>query len=135
MSATDNRELDQAFAAILKNVSAALDMLAETIDTAGANLTRPSSRERPRAPVDDVQLDIFDEGREMLVVVELPGVQPEHIRVDVQDDILEITTSGAPRYTRELLLPALADPASLRWTYRTGILEIRLAKAQPHDTI
>ena len=135
MSATDNRELDQAFAAILKNVSAALDMLAETIDTAGANLTRPSSRERPRAPVDDVQIDMFDEGGEMLVVVELPGVQPEQIRVDVQDDILEITTTGAPRYARELLLPALADPASLRWTYRTGILEIRLAKAKPNDTV
>ena len=133
MSATDNREHDQALAAILKNVSAALDMLAETLDTAGANLTRPSSRERPRAPLNDAQIDIFDEGREMLVVVELRGVHPEHIRVDVQDDILELTTSGTPHYARELLLPALADPASLRWTYRTGILEIRLAKAEPND--
>jgi HSP20 family molecular chaperone IbpA len=139
MSETDNREqqpnhdLDQALGAILKNVSAALDLLAETIDTAGANLMQPSSRKRPSATIDNLQIDIFDEGGEILVVIELPGVRTENIRIDVQDDILDLSTEGSPRFAHELLLPALVKPESLRWTYRTGILEIRLDKASAND--
>jgi HSP20 family molecular chaperone IbpA len=138
MPENDNREqrdheLDQALGAILKNVSAALDLLAETIDSAGANLTQPASRKRPSATVGDLQIDIFDEDHEILVVIELPGVRPEHIRIHVQDDILDIATEGVPRYARELLLPALVVPESVQWTYRTGILEIRLDKVSAND--
>ena len=139
MPENDNREqrdrdLDQALGAILKNVSAALDLLAETIDSAGANLTQPSSRKRSSTKVDDLQIDIFDEGSEVLVVIELPGVRSENIRIEVQDDILNLSTEGAPRYSSELLLPALVKPESLQWTYRTGILEIRLDKANANDS-
>jgi HSP20 family molecular chaperone IbpA len=139
MQAGDNREkqpefnLDQALGAILKNVGAALDILAETIDAAGANLTQPSSRRRSHAGAHDLPIDIFDEGRELLVVVELPGAQPDDIRVSAQDDILEVELAGEPGTARELLLPTLVDPASLQWTYRTGILEIRLEKVGVDD--
>jgi len=139
MQAGENREkqpefqLDQALGAILKNMGAALDILAETIDTAGANLARPTSRNQVDAGTYDLPIDIFDEGPELLVVVELPGARPDDIRVSAQDDILEVEMAGEPGSTRELLLPALVAPASLQWTYRTGILEIRLEKVGADD--
>jgi HSP20 family molecular chaperone IbpA len=139
MQAGENREkqpefqLDQALGAILKNMGAALDILAETIDTAGANLARPASQNQVDAGTYDLPIDIFDEGPELLVVIELPGARPDDIRVSAQDDILEVEMAGEPGSTRELLLPALVDPASLQWTYRTGILEIRLEKVGADD--
>ncbi len=73
-------------------------------------------------------VDIFDEGAEILIVAELPGVSATQIQVDLKDDILSITTTGERRYTKEILLSAAVDPDSLQQTYTNGILELRLRK-------
>jgi HSP20 family protein len=73
-------------------------------------------------------VDVFDEEREVLIVAELPGVAEAEIQADVQDDILTLTTTGERKFAKEILLPASADPGSLRKTYTNGILELRLSK-------
>jgi HSP20 family protein len=82
--------------------------------------------------VDEVReplVDVFDEAAEILIVVELPGVDEDEIHVEVRDDILSLETTGERRYGKEILLSQVVDPASLQKAYKNGILELRLKKA------
>jgi HSP20 family protein len=81
------------------------------------------------ADVREPLVDTFDEGTEIVVVAELPGVSEAQVQVELKDDILSITTDGDRRYAKEILLSDPVDPASLRQTYTNGILELRLKKA------
>lgn len=81
------------------------------------------------AEVREPLVDLFDEGQEIVVVGELPGVDEEEIHIEVQDDILSLETTGERKYAKEILLPEAVDAATLRKTYRNGILELRLKKA------
>ena len=74
-------------------------------------------------------IDIFDEAGHILVVAELPGVTNEDIELEVEGDILSLKATGRERrYAKELVLPALVDPASLQRTFQNAVLEIRLEK-------
>lgn len=81
------------------------------------------------ADVREPLVDIFDEGSEIVVVAELPGVSEAQVQVELRDDILSVATSGDRRYAKEILLSDPVDPASLRQSYTNGILELRLKKA------
>jgi HSP20 family protein len=73
-------------------------------------------------------VDHFDEGEEVVVVAELPGVSEEEIQVEIKDDILSLETTGDRKYAKELQLSEAVDTATLRKTYKNGILELRLKK-------
>ena len=91
-------------------------------------------RETERGPIvtetREPLVDIFDEGDVILVVVELPGVDEEEIEVDVQGDVLSVSTKGERKYVKEMLLPHLVDPATLTTSCKNGILELRVNKAK-----
>jgi HSP20 family protein len=80
------------------------------------------------AQVREPLLDTFDEGQEIVVVAELPGVAEEDIHCEIQDDILSLETVGEHRYAKEILLPVPVDATTLRKAYKNGILELRLQK-------
>lgn len=92
---------------------------------------KPTERGPEVAESREPLVDIFDEGDELHVVAEVPGVEERDVTVEVHGDILAIETTGARRYAKELLLPAAGSPVGLRTTYRNGILEIRIKKATP----
>ncbi len=81
------------------------------------------------ADVREPLVDLFDEGEELVVVAELPGVAEGQVQVELHDDILSVSTTGERRYAKEILLSDPVDPASLRQSYTNGILELRLKKA------
>jgi len=81
------------------------------------------------ADVREPLVDSFDEGAEIVIVAELPGVSEAQVQVELKEDILTITTSGDRLYAKEILLSADVEPSSLRQTYTNGILELRLKKA------
>jgi len=81
------------------------------------------------AEVREPLVDLFDEGQEIVLVAELPGVGEEEIHIEVQDDILSLETAGERKYAKEILLPEAVDATTLRKKYRNGILELRLKKA------
>lgn len=91
-------------------------------------------RETERGPIvtetREPLADIFDEGELILVVVELPGVAEEELEVDIQDDVLSLSTKGEKKYVKEMLLPHLVDPATVTTSYKNGILELRVNKAK-----
>ncbi|HBY99589.1 MAG: hypothetical protein M5U01_33015 [Ardenticatenaceae bacterium] len=81
------------------------------------------------AEVREPLVDLFDEGQEVVLVAELPGVAEEEIQIEIEGDILSLGTSGERKYAKEVLLPGAVDATSLHKTYRNGILELRLKKA------
>lgn len=90
-------------------------------------------RETDGGPVvDEIRepmVDVFDEDGHILIVAELPGVAEEGITVKVEEGILHLGASGVERkYAKDLQLPAEVETGEPGFTYKNGILEIRLTK-------
>ena len=81
--------------------------------------------EEEREPLSDV----FDEEGAIVVMLEMPGVAKEDIKVDIEGDILDVAAQSQSRkYRKELLLPAQVEAETAAWTYENGVLEITLKK-------
>ena len=75
-------------------------------------------------------VDILEEGDQMLIFVEMPGVSESDIKTELSEDILELVAdNGNRKYRKEIHLPHKADPASMKSQYNNGIFEMRLSKA------
>jgi HSP20 family protein len=73
--------------------------------------------------------DIFDEKEEVRIYAEMPGVNKEDIKVVLRDDILDISAqSGDRKYHKEVLLPTKVKAETISFSYKNGILEIRIEK-------
>ena len=81
--------------------------------------------EEEREPI----TDLFDEKDEMRICAEMPGLNEGDIKLDLRDDILEITAvTGDRKYCKEVLLPIKAKPENMTFAYRNGILEVKIGK-------
>jgi HSP20 family protein len=81
--------------------------------------------EEEREPITDV----FDEDEEIRIYAEMPGVNQEDIKLDLKEDILDISAqTGDRKYHKEILLPAKVQAETLVSSYNNGILEIRVKK-------
>lgn len=77
----------------------------------------------------DIALDVFDEDDCFLVIVDVPGLEEDQVRVDCHDGRLALemkTEAGVASRTFEL--PAGADTWKLRKRLNNGILEIKIPK-------
>lgn len=73
--------------------------------------------------------DVFEEDEGFVVVVELPGVEEQAVRVDLKEDRLTVRAAGEGRqYAKEVSFPAPVDPQTLTRTYRNGILQLTVRK-------
>jgi HSP20 family molecular chaperone IbpA len=113
---------------IVKGVGSLLLMASEFVGALGSSGTlhdqpSPALRSGIRAPL----IDIFDEGQELVLVIELPGVSNDRVTLAVQDDIFVLEIGGQPPHITEILLPRIVDPTTLSHTFRNRILEVRLA--------
>ena len=74
-------------------------------------------------------VDIFNEEDHVLVIVELPGVEEEHIHTSVNGDILTLSAAnGERKYYKEVILPSDVDVNAIKSKYKNGVLEIRIGK-------
>ena len=108
-----------------------------TINTAGGGSPKVETfgniRKTPEGPKVDEErepiTDIFDEETEIMIIAEMPGVEQDEIKIDLKEDILEITAVGKTRtYRKELLLPVKTTLQNLSHKFTNGILEIRIKK-------
>ncbi|NQS89654.1 Hsp20/alpha crystallin family protein, partial [Patescibacteria group bacterium] len=73
--------------------------------------------------------DVFDEKDEIRVYAEMPGINEEDIKLDLKDDILDISAeSNGRKYHKEVLLPVKVKVETLASSYKNGILEIKIKK-------
>ena len=108
-----------------------------TVKTAGGGSPKVETfgniRKTPEGPKVDEErepiTDVFDEENEIMIIAEMPGIEQEDIKIDLREDMLEISATGKNRtYRKELLLPAKAVIEDLSHKFTNGILEIRIKK-------
>ena len=73
-------------------------------------------------------VDLIEEGNEVRVIAELPGVSQNAIKHEIKGDVLRIWTEGERRYDTEVLLPAEVDPENVESAYNNGVFELQLKK-------
>lgn len=67
--------------------------------------------------------------KEVKVVIEMPGVPKEKIKLSAYQDRLEITSQDpARKYHQIVEIPPEADIETIKSSYNNGILEIRFNK-------
>jgi HSP20 family protein len=74
--------------------------------------------------------DITTTDKEVKVVLEMPGISKEDIKINAYDEKVEVKTvdSSARKYHKVLNLPKSADIETARSTYNNGILEVTFDK-------
>jgi HSP20 family protein len=76
-------------------------------------------------------IDMITSDKEVKVVVELPGVNKENIKVNSYDNSVEVSANTSDRkYRRIVDLPPGADTQVAKCNYKNGILEIVFNKKQ-----
>jgi HSP20 family protein len=71
-------------------------------------------------------VDIFEEKDHTLIVAEMPGVSENDIKIEVNDDLLEIKAEkGDKKYLKEILLPRAYPKEKMMTSCNNGILEIK----------
>lgn len=88
-------------------------------------------------------MDVFETEGELIVVVDIAGLNQEDIQLTLKGDVLKIYGNRSPHvgsckyhqmeidygpFERLLYLPAPVDTQEISATYKNGLLEIRLAK-------
>ncbi len=74
-------------------------------------------------------VDIFEEDDHVLVLAEMPGVDAEDVKVNMEDDILVIAAVGEDRkYRKEVLLPRNFQRDKITVSARNGIVRIKFLK-------
>ena len=92
-------------------------------------------------------VDVLESKDSYLIRAELPGMKKEDIKVEVKDGMLVLSGESksekpaegveyrhvervAAKFWRSFSLPETAKPDGIEATYKDGILEIRVAKAE-----
>jgi HSP20 family protein len=74
-------------------------------------------------------VDVFEEADAILVVAEVPGLDPERLTLSVEDGALRIEGEGSVRYRHRVPLPGPVDAAAMTKACRNGILDVRLPRS------
>ena len=70
-------------------------------------------------------VDISSTDKEVKVIVEMPGIKKENIKINAYEDSVEITSNHPQRkYHKVIDLPPEADIEAAKSTYNNGILEV-----------
>jgi HSP20 family protein len=99
--------------------------------------------ERCREPFTDLQ----ETEKEVIITMEVPGVEKQDIKIDITEDRIEISAERKDeskeegegylrrerrygRFYKALTLPAAVDHSKVKATYKNGVLEILLPKIE-----
>jgi len=97
-------------------------------------------------------INVFQQGEDLLAIIELPGIEKDSINVQAKENIIRISGKKATTYPegvsvhrrermsgefdRTLSLPVQLDPDHIKAEYRDGILALFLPRSErdkPHS--
>jgi len=108
-----------------------------TINTAGGGSPKVETfgniKKTPEGPKVNEErepiTDIFDETGEIVIIAEMPGIEETDLKIDLKEDMLEISAVSKSRsYRKEILLPLKVSSENMKHKFTNGILEIRINK-------
>jgi len=108
-----------------------------TINTAGGGSPKVETfgniKKTPEGPKVNEErepiTDIFDETGEIVIIAEMPGIEETDLKIDLKEDMLEISAVSKSRsYRKEILLPVKVSSENMKHKFTNGILEIRIKK-------
>jgi HSP20 family protein len=98
---------------------------------AGQGIDRQGPKPSVTMPPAQVETayDLFDEPREVVIVVQVPGVSASDVQLEAQGhDLVLNAGNGERQFARRIPLPLVADLDKASISLTNGILEIRLPK-------
>jgi len=131
---------------IVRGVSSFIAMVSDVVETVSSSVnqsrrdpSRPLASTAPSAPARlgagslvagtrDPIVDLFDEGAQIVLIIEWPYVDEAPIQIDLHDDVLSLNIGGERPYATEILLPGLVNASTLERACRNGITEVRLQR-------
>jgi HSP20 family protein len=92
-------------------------------------------KKTPKGPVvEEVRepiVDVFEEPNEIHIIAEMPGIEEKDVNLEIKGDILNISTLGEDRkYQKEILLSRSVKSEDMTWTYKNGILEVKIVVSE-----
>ena len=76
-------------------------------------------------------IDIFQENNWITIVAEIAGFNKESFKINVKDQKITLSAkSKERRYYKSLNLPKVVIPSDIHTTFKNGVLEIKLKKAE-----
>jgi len=87
----------------------------------------------PQTPIKEREpmVDVFEDGDFVNVMAELPGIEENKVKLEVENDLLTIRAdTSARKYYKEVKLPTSVKKNPAESKFRNGILEIKLVKAK-----
>ena len=79
--------------------------------------------------------DVTTTDKEIKVIIEMPGLSKEKIKVDAYEDKVEVKSDDPQRkYHKTVELPPEADIETARCAYNNGVLEITFNKKEQAKT-
>jgi HSP20 family molecular chaperone IbpA len=88
----------------------------------------PAERTPADWPRDEIVFEVLDEGDELLVLADMPGIDDLQVYAYPNQLVVHLR---AERQRSTHPLPVGVDPTSLRATFRNGILAVWLTKRRP----
>jgi len=83
--------------------------------------------EEVREPI----VDVVEEKDFVRVIAELAGVSKEDVKIKINEDILNLSAErGERKYAKEILLPFLVKEDPVEFSFKNGILELKLGKKE-----
>jgi HSP20 family protein len=98
---------------------------------AGKNIGQHLGLDKPQITAEREPLsDVTSTDKEVKVVLEIPGIKKEDIKINAYDEKVEIKTVdiSTRKYSKIIDLPKQADIETARSTYNNGILEVTFDK-------
>jgi HSP20 family protein len=74
------------------------------------------------------EINVYD--KEVKVVLEMPGVSKEHIKIQAYESSVEVSSDHPQRKYQVIDIPRVADINTIRSTFKNGILEIVFKKKE-----
>jgi HSP20 family protein len=79
-------------------------------------------------------VDVISGSEDITVVVELPGVNKEDLRLNADNYSITLeSTAGERLYRKKIELPEEIEPNTGKSTYKNGILEVSLKRKNTRD--
>jgi HSP20 family protein len=121
----------------------ALFNLQRALDARGAGdwLQNQTASPGPFPPI-----NVFQQGDDLLAIIELPGIDKDHLQIQAKENTIRISGKKIPDYPegnsvhrrervfgefdRTLSLPVNLDPDGIKAEYRDGVLALLLPRAE-----